>query len=474
MFHEGSLQSGIALAIQQQKLVACFVRDDGATSTEWEEWLKSGWISNLLAQKAVVLRLEAASTEAGFLAAFCDITDTPTFVVIQNGQLQLQLKSHVEKEEFTNSIRKVLGAEAIPGSSAAQTPPPHTSTPGPTQTRTTTEAEDDLYGASQPYEPARAAPPTPAAASTPSAIAKGKQKATSSHESKPVPMAPSVTSAQQEARDALRKKKRDDAGELARIKARIEADKAARKAQAEVRKAERERERGTNAQTETQSRTTITSSRGSQAKTVNLNVRLFDGRTIRSIFPRTATLQEDVRSWVDKEFANLSADDPNINNQRLPPYFFRHILAPQPSHELSAGDESQSLGDIDLAPSATLVLVPVKGYTDAYSGASGGVVGTATGLLSGAFGLVSSTVGFVGSTLGSVIGYGSAPAGAQAGQTTESRSGQGSQVPASSEGSSVRVRTLADQRSREPRDQQFYNGNQLDTVPRNDDDDKRS
>lgn len=26
MFHQGSLQSGIALAIQEQKLVACFVR----------------------------------------------------------------------------------------------------------------------------------------------------------------------------------------------------------------------------------------------------------------------------------------------------------------------------------------------------------------------------------------------------------------------------------------------------------------
>lgn len=66
MFHEGSLQSGIALAIQEQKLVACFVRgksgfafairnveiantvcwlDDGATSKTWEdEWLQSGWV----------------------------------------------------------------------------------------------------------------------------------------------------------------------------------------------------------------------------------------------------------------------------------------------------------------------------------------------------------------------------------------------------------------------------------------------
>jgi hypothetical protein len=31
MFHEGSLQSGIALAIQQQKLVACLVRGKAAS-----------------------------------------------------------------------------------------------------------------------------------------------------------------------------------------------------------------------------------------------------------------------------------------------------------------------------------------------------------------------------------------------------------------------------------------------------------
>ncbi|CAO2657700.1 Nn.00g038260.m01.CDS01 [Neocucurbitaria sp. VM-36] len=474
MFHEGSLQSGITLAIQQQKLVACFVRDDGATSKEWEdEWLKSGWISNLLAQKAVLLRLQAGSTEAGFLAAFCDTKIIPTFIVIQNGQLQLQLSSDVTKDVFTNSIRKVLGAEAIPGSGTAQAAPPQASTPELSQMRTTLETEEDLYGATSPFEPARPAAPTPAATSTSSAKAKGKQKATSSPETKPVPLAASVSSAQKDAREALRKKKREEAEELARIKARIEADKAERKAQAEARKAERERERDTNAQSEAQLRT-ATSSRGSQAKIVNLNVRLFDGRTIRSTFARTATLQEDVRSWIDEEFAKLSADDPNIDNKRLPPYFFRHILAPQPSRELSAGDESQSLGDIDLAPSATLVLVPVKGYTEAYSGAGGGVVGTATGLLGGALGLVSSTVGFVGSALGSVVGYGSAPTEAQTGQTTESRLGQGSQRPASSEGSSIRVTTLADQRAREPRDQQFYNGNQLDTVPRKDDDDKRS
>ncbi|CAN9231971.1 unnamed protein product [Alternaria alternata] len=512
MFHQGTLQSGITLAIQEQKLVACFVRDDGATSNEWEEeWLKSGWLSNLLAQKAVVLRLEAGSTEAGFLAAFSDISSVPTFVVIQNGQLQVQLKSDATKEDFINSIRRVLGANPIPGSSAASSSLPHTSTPEPSDNPTNAEAEDDLYGPSEPSIPT---PSVPVPAPTPSSTkAKGKQRAP-----EPNPTAPSASAskAQQEARDALRKKKREDAEELARIKARIEADKAARKVEASLRKAEREKEKNRNA-TQT-SHTTSTpssssppatataikssSSRGSNSATVALNVRLFDGRTIRSTFPRTATIQSTVRSWIDAEFSKMAQDDENLSggHNKLPPYFFRHILAPAPSRELSAGDESVELGEIDLAPSATLVLVPVKGYTDAYSGGGGGgITGAATGIVGGAFGLLSSTVGLVGSTIGSVMGFGAQQeggSGAGAGSSSSGGGGGGRTVgsrptqepthdpvldqlhpqpqPPSAgtgTGTTMRVRTLADQRAREP--QQFYNGNQLSTEPRPEDNDKR-
>ncbi|KAH8719404.1 hypothetical protein GQ44DRAFT_741919 [Phaeosphaeriaceae sp. PMI808] len=475
MFHQGSLQSGIALAIQQKKLVACFVQDEGTTSKEWEdEWLKSGWISALLVQKAILLRIEAGSTEAGFLAAFCDVTSIPTLVVIQNGQLQLQLKSHVTQNEFINAVRKVLGADVIPGSSAAQVQTSQTNTESPSHAVARTEAEDDLYGSSGPSVPSMPATVAHTSTSTATSNAKGKEKAASAPE--PKRRTSSITAVQQAARDALRKKKMEEAEELARVKARIEQDRAERKAQAEARKLERERERNAETHAETQSRTPTSSSKGSQAKIVNLQVRLFDGRTIRTTFPRTAKLQDEVRKWVDEEFGKLDADDPNINNKQLPPYFFRHILPPQPSRELSAGDESQSIGDIDLAPSATLVLVPVKGYTEAYTETAGGVVGAATGLVGGAFGLLSSTVGFIGSTLGSVIGYNSAPAPeAQpaGGQTMGSRDSQASQAAASSEGASIRVRTLADQRAREPTRQQFYNGNTLDFEPNNEDNDKK-
>jgi hypothetical protein len=346
----------------------------------------------------------------------------------RNGQLQEQLSSGISQNDFINRIRKILGASPIPGTAEPAPSTPVSPTP-PIRT------------------PAAPAPPL-------SSVAKGKQRAT--------PPAtqpePSTSKVQQSAREALRKKKEEEREELARIKARIEADRAERKAQAGARKTEREKL----AQSEptTSQFSASTSSRGSNAKEVHLNVRMFDGATVRSKFPRTANLQDDVRQWLDREF-KTRAENPN---ERQPPYYFKHILAPLPSRELSAGDESQALGDIDLAPSATLILVPVKGYTDAYSGGSRGIVsgpaGSVFNLVGGAFNLAGSAVGYVSNTLSSVLGGGgSAQQGSQQ-QTSEGRSlGNNPQEQPGS--ASIRVRTLADQRAREPRNEQLYNGNQV-------------
>ncbi|KAF2789663.1 hypothetical protein K505DRAFT_312742 [Melanomma pulvis-pyrius CBS 109.77] len=437
MFHEGSLQSGISLSIQEKKLVACFVRDDSQESAIWEDdWLQSGWISSLLEQKVVLLRLEAGSTEAGFLSAFCPIDTAPSFIIIQSGQLREQIMGGVGKDEFINRIRKVLGAAPILGSNPQSSQETASESPVvPVTARSVIQEE---------HRPASSILP-------PSAKAKGKQKVTP-----PAPK-PDGPSAQQAARDALRKRKHDENLELARIQAEIEKAKAERKAQAEARKADRERL----AQSSPTSShfPTPTSTKGSRAQKVHINVRLFDGRTIRSTFDRTTSLQNEVRSWVDQEFTAMNEDP----SQTLPPYYFRQILAPLPSRELSAGDESETLGDIDLAPSATLVLIPVKGFTEAYAGGGGGVVGGVvggvTGLVGGVFSLASSAVGYVGSALGSVVGYG------QEGQAPPGRT----LSEARPQGDNVRVTTLADQRAREPRSQELYNGNQLNFEPRDDD-----
>lgn len=359
--------------------------------------------------------------------------------------MQEQLSSGISQNDFINRIRKVLGASPIPSTAEPAASAPAASTPEPARIAT----------------PPQPAPPTrtPAAAPTPplSSVAKGKQKATPPA-TKPEP---STSKVQQSARQALRKKQEEEREELARIKARIEADKAERKAQAEARKAEREKLAG--AEHSTSQIPTATSSKGSNAKEVHLNVRMFDGATIRFSFPRTANLQDDVRPWIDREFV-ARAENPS---ERHPPYYFKQILAPLPSRELSAGEEGQTLGDIDLAPSATLVLVPVKGYTDAYSGASRGIVsgpaGSVMNMVGAAFNVAGSAVGYVSSTLSSVLGSGG---GGAAQQDSQQQPAQGRslgntapQEPPASAG--IRVRTLADQRSREPRNEQLYNGNQV-------------
>jgi hypothetical protein len=40
-------------------------------------------VSSLLEQTTVLLRMQAGSTEAGFLAAFCPLENIPAFVVVQ-------------------------------------------------------------------------------------------------------------------------------------------------------------------------------------------------------------------------------------------------------------------------------------------------------------------------------------------------------------------------------------------------------
>lgn len=371
-------------------------------------------------------------------------------LVGSNGRLEEQITSGISKDEFINRVRKALGAGPLPGvtqrsNENPQEPPPALPAQPPPANEPVIPAQAEASEEQHPISPIL----------PPSSKGKGKQKvnppATKSDVS-------SVNTAQQAARDALRKKKQEEKEELARIQARIEADKAARKAEAERRKAERERERQGQTTSFSSPAPTNTSAKSSQAKEVHLNVRLFDGRTVRSTFPREAKLQEDVRPWIDSEFA-VRAEDPN---EKHPPYYFKQILAPLPSRELSAGEESEALGDIDLAPSATLVLIPVKGYTEAYSGRRrgvvGGIVGGVTGVIGGVAGLAYDTASYVGSTIGSVVGYGQSTTPEGTGPSGRTLSEQRPETPDSA---GIRVRTLADQREREPRNQELYNGNQV-------------
>ena len=188
---------------------------------------------------------------------------------------------------------------------------------------------------------------------------------------------------------------------------------------------------------------------------VRVQVRTFDGSNLRQTFSPTATITSAVRPWIDAEVSESA------------PYNLKLILTPLPNRNIEAAEEEQFLTDLGIRGSCTFVMVPVKGYVESYTGSTAGsLVGSA---VSGGYNLVSSTAGAVVGGVQSLLGW------AGGGQEQVQPDGV-REIPANGDmperpgPSQVRVRTLADQRAEaaKKKDQQFYNGNQLNFEPRKD------
>jgi len=244
-----------------------------------------------------------------------------------------------------------------------------------------------------------------------------------------------------------KKRQQDSREERARILKRVEDDKAERRQKEAQRKAQSKAKVDSQNDRPPAASSSIVPSTFSQSTECALQIRLFDGSTIRSRFSSQGTLRANVRPWIDgKQTADV-------------PYTFKHVLTPLPNKNISISDEEQTLQSQGLTPSATLILVPVQGYTSAYedSSATGYVFrGFATG-----YGIVSSGVGLFSGVLGSMFGGGPAQVAPSVDTTPIS----------STPSSNINVRTLKD-RDR-PEDHQFYNGNALNFEPRKDDEDKK-
>ena len=171
-----------------------------------------------------------------------------------------------------------------------------------------------------------------------------------------------------------------------------------------------------------------------------LQVRLFDGSTIRSRFPPAQNIRSHVRNWIHEQLVDSDT-----------PYTFKQVLAPRPNQAISISEEEQSLQSLGLIPSATLIMVPVRGYTNAYAADHSYL---STGFTAG-FKVISDGVSWVIGTMQTFLGTGSTEANIP-------EIGGISQAPTEDTqvASTFSVRTLRDQqKGKDP--QYFYNGNQV-------------
>ncbi|KAK5085264.1 hypothetical protein LTR05_004545 [Lithohypha guttulata] len=263
--------------------------------------------------------------------------------------------------------------------------------------------------------------------------------------------------------------------ERARIKAQIEADKRTRREADRKARDEAEALRRRTELHELRKANSTTSN--PQATDVRIQVRLFDGGTIRSSFASENTIALHVRPWIEEQTKK------NGSGVAGRPYDLKLILTPLPNRSIEAGEEDTPLSDIEgIQGSATLVMVPVKTYVDSYgnTAGNGGLVGSAIGaaqsVVGTGIGIVGSAAGILVGGLGRLMGAGVTP---QPTSNTQAQDTDASSRPSQGETAArdvrnVRVRTLADQRRDEEeeakkRGTNLYNGMGLNVQPRGDD-----
>ena len=444
MFHQGDLQSGIALAVQQAKMVLCFVKDHSSTSQDWGGVLSG--LSEAISTETVALSLDAGSQEAAFLSSFCPIDHVPAIILIKTGVVQLHLwadgPASITSEQLKVQLEDALHKDDSSHMSESA-PPPSTAT----------------SNVNLPAQAPTNDPPTvssaAAASIAPSAPASSRTRSTPRPSTIPSNLTTQVTSTPDPASRAQKSQRADyvkmqkereqkQRDERERIKQQIKNDREERRRREEVRK---QPAQGVNGTADTSATSGIASSRDTRVQ-----VRTFDGSTLRQTFAHSANITSDIRPWID-----------STASQSLP-YNLKLILTPLPNRNIEAAEEERPLVELGIQGSCTLVMVPVMGYVESYTGSTaGGLLGTA---VSGGYNVVAGTAGAVFGGVRSLLGWNGRESSAE--PATGSIVGATQEDPEQSS-PSVRIRTLADQRMEaKKKDHQFYNGNRLNFEPRKD------
>ena len=488
--------------------------DDGQSSLWEDSFLKDEQIVTALTEKAVTIRINGGSLEAQYLAAYYPIPVLPAFIIINNGELVVDLRGGESEELFKAAILRALSSRPsqlrstrtthpqIPSPEASTTQQrsndsvPQLSAASPTisprlttlnsdpdalspTARNTSNHPDMPLSESQDVVPAAGVPlngiHSPNSRASPNgqpsqavqnlladrrrrlelekkkrdAAEKAEQKAKAEARKEAMVIAPDSAKAKQASYAAQqRKRQHEEKLERERILSQIEHDKSERKAKEERRKAcakaQAENTDGAGGLVDQQLAAEFSSPRSTKTKECAVQIRLFDGSTIRSRFSSDQTLRGNVRPWLD----TVKSDDI--------PYTFTQVLTPMPNRILSISEEEDTLQSLGFSPSATLVIVPVQGYTAAYSGGQGIISkGVSVG-----YDLISTGAGVVSGAFGTFLGLGHSTAPGELHNTHDTKMPVIAETNSTATGTGIHIRTLRDQRNDQD-DHQLYNGNQV-------------
>ncbi|KAF9919320.1 hypothetical protein BX616_008338 [Lobosporangium transversale] len=486
---EGSVAAAVDTAkTKDSVLLVCLVQDSNEESESYQferRFSDTKVVSELSNMNVISLRLIKDSPDGLMFGQIFPIMVVPALYLIRNGLLTDFINNAVDIDQMLERIKKAVdghfqippppGTTATPAStsmaniSTSSSPDLVTQVPEPSTTTLQPNESNDFVSVSvsAPSASLTAVTPTmsiPTTTSTaivspsPSSIVEGSHsrfgqaqelkelmkerklkrekeelEAAKQREKDRRSSSKALSEAQRELaekqskkiKDQMEKDKREEAEYKRRVKQALEEDKARRKAEKEKAQAavvttaalgsSTEQEVLTPADIHAQN-SSLTQARNDAAPalaydTSRLNIRLFDGSSVRHTFKATDTL-EQVREWINQ---NQEEDEDTYNIvQLIPPRTFT--------------DESRMLRDLELCPSATLVLRKTTKSSSAYRGTGDGGIPTVLGYGWSALSLV----GKVASSAYSTVSYynplassgneGSNSAGRPSDMTRDSRS----------------------------------------------------
>ncbi|KAF9322752.1 hypothetical protein BG006_002094 [Podila minutissima] len=426
-WYDGSVAEAVQTANANGSiLLVCVVQDNAPESESGRfeaRFRKTDVLTTLTEENLISLKLVKDSPDGMMFGQIFPIMAVPALYLIRNGLLTDFMNNSVDEDQMLERIQKAInGHSQIPPPPTISSPAPPAATPQSSASTPASEATSSSPASPvvpppvdthvvEPVSPASpsssmsATPSTPSSSSAPKIDTpeelkelmkqrklwreKEEKEAAKQRELDRRSSSKVLTNAQRELaekqnkklKDQIEKDKREEAEYKKRVKQALEEDKARRRA-------EREKAQATLA---AQSSSNLSGPRDQEAPEVllphevraqnaglrearndaapalacessRLNIRLFDGSSIRNTFKATDTL-EQVRRWINE---NQEGDENAYNIVQLIP-------------ARTFTDETKMLRDLELCPSATLVLKQITSASSAYSGSGGGAVPTLMG-----------------------------------------------------------------------------------------------
>ncbi|KAI7884325.1 hypothetical protein K492DRAFT_174236 [Lichtheimia hyalospora FSU 10163] len=384
IWFEGPVSEAVALVNSKDCVFVVYIFDDTENTQKLNETLDNEQVIHALSSKAVALKMHTESDNAKMFKQLYPTYHVPVIYFIRHGTIKDFGVEDITADAIISKINATSNEQPSQQQTSPTTPAPPAPTPSSTETSTVADQPQSSQGNSS-IDATDAAKKEKLRKQMEQAKKKReeeeKQRAKDNElkrrqDGKLMQQTKQQLENKQNKQyfDKIKKEKREDEEHRKRIKEQIARDRAEQMASRQAAKQQRKLASSSSSETSVKRAS-------SQHDHSSISIRQLDGSTMRNRFNASDTLSV-VKTWIDQ---NRSDGDQ--------PY---KLLAQFPTRQFSIGDEERSLRELDLCPSATLIMKGIKNVSNAYgAGTSYGMmdyVYSAGGLLYNAASSVGTTV----------------------------------------------------------------------------------